>query len=136
MPLYVSECAMTSFTLSPLPEIVFGAGRLAELGQKVEALAGKGGHVLVVADPALRGLGITARALDILEKTGYAADAYEGLKGEPKQSDIDAAAQLAGAKRSKVIIGLGGGSALDTAKLVASCAVSGLSASAYALCAT
>ena len=35
-----------------------------------------------------------------------------------------------------MIVGLGGGSALDTAKLVACCAVSGLSASAYALCAT
>jgi alcohol dehydrogenase class IV len=43
---------------------------------------------------------------------------------------------MARAAKAKVIVGLGGGSALDTAKLVACCAVSGLSASAYALCAT
>ena len=34
---------MQSFTLSHLPEIIFGAGRIADLASKVEHLAGKGG---------------------------------------------------------------------------------------------
>ena len=119
---------MTSFTLSAIPEIIFGPGRIAELGRKAEALGGKGGHVLVVADPALKAFGITARAIDILAKAGFETAVYDGLKGEPKQSDIDAAAAMARAALSKLIVGLGGGSALDTAKLVACCAVSGLDA--------
>ena len=127
---------MTSFTLSAIPEIIFGPGRIADLGRKAEALVGMGGQVLVVADPALKAHGITARAIDILAKAGFETAVYDGLKGEPKQSDIDAAAAMARAAQSKLIVGLGGGSALDTAKLVACCAVSGLDASAYALCAT
>ena len=127
---------MPSFTLSAIPEIHFGPGKIAELGAKAVTLAGKDSHVLVVADPALDSLGITARAVDALRKAGLAATVYDSLKGEPKDTDIDAATAMARDAGSKAIVGLGGGSALDTAKLVAACAVSGLGAAAYALCAT
>ena len=127
---------MTSFVLSFSPEILFGPGRLADLAGKVQSLGGPGANVLMVADPALKALGITGRAIDILEKAGFETEVYDGLIGEPKQSDIDAAAAIARKVGSKVVVGLGGGSALDTAKLVACCAVSGLDATAYALCAT
>lgn len=127
---------MTSFVLSFIPEILFGPGRLADLAGKVQSLGGPGANVLMVADPALKALGITGRAIDILEKAGFETEVYDGLIGEPKQSDIDAAAAIARKVGSKVVVGLGGGSAIDTAKLVACCAVSGLDATAYALCAS
>ena len=82
---------MQSFTLSRLPEIIFGAGRIADLAGKVEDLAGKGAAVLVVADPMLTTLGITGRALEILKTAGLEAQVFDGLKGEPKAADIDAA---------------------------------------------
>ena len=127
---------MNSFTLSDIPEILFGPGRLADLAPKAEALGGKGASVLLVADPALGGLGITKLALEILCHRGFEVQVYEGFSGEPKQQDIDMATGMARAMGASLIVGLGGGTALDTAKLVACCAVSGLSAAAYALCAT
>ena len=127
---------MQSFTLSRLPEIIFGAGRIADLAGKVEGLAGKGAAVLVVADPMLTTLGITGRALESLKAAGLEAQVFDGLKGEPKAADIDAAAGIARAMKAKAIVGLGGGSALDTAKLVAACAASGLAAQSYQLCET
>jgi len=127
---------MKSFVLSAIPEIVFGNGRIDALPDKAKSLAGEGAHVLLVADPALTGLGITARATDLLNKAGFATAVYDGLRGEPKAADIDAAAAIARAAASRLVVGLGGGSALDTAKLVACCAASGLPATAYALCAT
>lgn len=127
---------MSSFTLSFVPEIRFGAGRLADLAPQVEARAGKGAAVLVVADPGLQGPGITAQACASLSRAGLAAQVYDGFTGEPGVTDIDAASALARQHGARAIIGLGGGSALDTAKLVACCAVSGLDAAAYALCAT
>ena len=127
---------MQSFTLSRLPEIVFGAGRISDLAGKVEHLAGSGAAVLLVADPMLTTLGITGRALEILAKAGFDAKVFDGLKGEPKVVDIDAAALMARTMKAKVIVGLGGGSALDTAKLVAACAASGLGAQRYQLCET
>jgi alcohol dehydrogenase class IV len=127
---------MQSFTLSRLPEIIFGAGRIADLAGKVEGLAGKGAAVLVVADPMLTTLGITGRALGSLKMAGLEAQVFDGLKGEPKAADIDIAAGIARSMKAKAIVGLGGGSALDTAKLVAACAASGLAAQSYQLCET
>jgi alcohol dehydrogenase len=127
---------MQSFTLSRLPEIIFGAGRIADLAGKVEQLAGKGAAVLVVADPMLTTLGISGRTIDILAKAGIEVQVFDGLKGEPKVADIDAAAGVARAMKAKAIVGLGGGSALDTAKLVAACAASGLPVQSYQLCET
>jgi alcohol dehydrogenase class IV len=127
---------MTGFALGKIPEIVFGPGRLAELGVKAEALAGKGAGILLVADPALKPLGIVGQAVEILAQHGLEAAVYDAFMGEPRQDDIDSAAQIARTSKAKVVVGLGGGSALDTAKLAACCAVSGRSASAYALCAT
>ena len=127
---------MQSFTLSRLPEIIFGAGRIADLAGKVEGLAGKGAAVLVVADPMLTTLGMTGRALESLKAAGLEAQVFDGLKGEPKAAEIDTAAAIARTMQAKAIVGLGGGSALDTAKLVAACAASGLAAQSYQLCET
>jgi alcohol dehydrogenase class IV len=127
---------MQSFTLSRLPEITFGAGRITDLAGKVEDLAGKGVAVLVVADPMLTILGKTGHVLEILKTAGLDAQVYDGLKGEPKAADIDAASGIARAMKAKVIVGLGGGSALDSAKLVAASAASGLPAQSYQLCDT
>jgi alcohol dehydrogenase class IV len=125
---------MQSFTLAPVPEIVFGSGRIAELASRATLLAGRNVPVALIADPALDGLGITARALAILAAAGHATCPYDGLRGEPKASDIDRAAALAREHKARAVVGLGGGSALDTAKLVASCAVSGKPVEAYQLC--
>ena len=127
---------MQPFTLSRLPEIIFGAGRIADLAGKVEGLAGKGAAVLVVADPMLTKLGLTGRALESLKAAGLEAQVFDGLKGEPKAAEIDAAGAMARAMHAKAIVGLGGGSALDTAKLVAACAASGLAVQSYQLCET
>ena len=127
---------MQSFTLARIPEIIFGQGRIADLASRATALAGKAAPVALIADPALAALGITARTLSILAEAGHEACLYDGLKGEPKAADIDEAATLARKHGAKAVVGLGGGSALDTAKLVASCAVSGKSVEAYQLCQT
>jgi alcohol dehydrogenase class IV len=127
---------MHSFTLARVPEIIFGPGAISDLAVRATQLAGKGAPVAVIADPALDGLGITGRAMAILTEAGHEACIYDGLRGEPKAADIDRAATIAREHRAKAIVGLGGGSALDTAKLVASCAVSGESVEAYQLCTT
>lgn len=125
-----------NFSMNAIPDILFGAGRLAEIAPRAEALAGKGAAVLLVADPALQPAGITGAALGLLQRAGFDAHLYDGFAGEPKAQDIDTAAALARSAAAKLVIGLGGGSALDAAKLAACCAASGLPASAYALCAT
>lgn len=125
---------MQPFALASIPEIAFGNGRLAELPGRVTGLAGKGAMVMIIADPAMRAAGVVARLVKLLAEAGHEAKIYDGFKGEPKSADIDQAVTLA--RGAKAVIGLGGGTALDTAKLVAACAVSGKPAEAYQFCET
>jgi alcohol dehydrogenase len=127
---------MQPFAQSLTPEIAFAAGALKELGARATALAGGKASVLIVADPVLTKLGQTARAISILEAEGHKAVVYDGFKGEPKAADVDAATAIGRAAQAQIVVGFGGGSSLDTSKLVASTIVSGLGAEAYALCAT
>lgn len=124
---------MQTFTLSPIPEIIFGTGQIAALARKLADLGVTGGPLLVVADPALRALGITGAVEAALETAGHGVSLVDGLSGEPKSADIDSAASIARHAGARAVVGLGGGSALDTAKLVACCATSGLPAETYAL---
>lgn len=127
---------MQNFALAPVPEIVFGNGRLAELPGRVSGFAGAGAAVMIVADPAMTALGVAPRLAGLLADAGHAASLYDGFTGEPKYSDIDRAAVMAREAGAQVVIGLGGGTALDTAKLVAACAVSGRDVQAYQFCET
>lgn len=127
---------MHPFTQSGLPEIAFGPGILRELPARVTAAAGSNSRVMIVADPVLAKLGVVARLLEMLQAEGHSGVVYDGFKGEPKAADIDAASALGRSANANLVIGFGGGSALDTSKLVASTIVSGLDAQAYALCAT
>jgi len=127
---------MQSFSLAPVPEISFGNGRLAELPGRVTGFAGKGAAVMIIADPAMTASGVAPKLVGLLAEADHAASFYDGFKGEPKYSDIDRAAVMAREIHAKVVIGLGGGTALDTAKLVAACAVSGRAVEAYRFCET
>jgi alcohol dehydrogenase class IV len=127
---------MQSFSLASVPEIAFGNGLLSDLPKRVTAFAGKGATVMLVADPAMTASGVVARLKTLLAEAGHAMSLYDAFKGEPKAGDVDRATALARQAAAKVVIGLGGGTALDTAKLVASCAVSGKPVEAYQFCAT
>jgi alcohol dehydrogenase len=127
---------MQSFSLASLPEIAFGDGLLSDLPKRVTAMAGSGAPVMLVADPAMTAAGIVARLTRLLADAGHETSLYDAFKGEPKYTDIDAAASRARAAHAKAVIGLGGGTALDTAKLVAACAVSGKPVQAYQFCET
>src|SRR5262245_44652421 len=128
---------MTSaFGLNPIPEIVFGPGRLAEVGDRITAMLGTQVPVLLIADPALGPAGITARAMDYLKAQYHKPRIFDEFTGEPKASTIDRATSAGIDHGTRAILAIGGGSVLDTAKLVAACAVSQTPAEAYGLCKT
>ena len=56
-----------------------------------------------------------------LEQAGMEIIEYSGIKPNPVTEDIDAAARLGRDKSVDLVIGLGGGSAIDSAKLIAAC---------------
>ncbi len=105
---------MTPFDARPSPRIIFGPGRLSELPEAVASLGVS--KVLLVTDPGIVAAGHVGRATDFLEAAGIAVTIYEGSHINPTETDIEACRAFAHALQPGALIGLGGGSSLDTAK--------------------
>ncbi|MCG3178549.1 MAG: Alcohol dehydrogenase 2 [Phycisphaerae bacterium] len=101
--------------------VVFGAGMLARLGQLADGLLPRVAgdperRVLLVTDPGLRDSGHVGRALAALAGAGLAAEVFDGVHENPTGDDVSAGAEFARSRRPGLIVGLGGGSAMDAAK--------------------
>lgn len=76
-------------------------------------------RAFVVSDAGIMALGLAEPALHALEEAGIAADVFAGVLADPPESVVLAAVDQARAFGADGIVGLGGGSSLDVAKLVA-----------------
>jgi phosphonate metabolism-associated iron-containing alcohol dehydrogenase len=74
-------------------------------------------HVLLVTTPGFVKRGMVQRVIDILD--GYQVKVWDGVKPNPSLLDLAAATQTLSALRIECVVGLGGGSALDAAKVLA-----------------
>lgn len=75
--------------------------------------------ILVVTDPFLHQSGLIAPGLQALTTAGYRVTVFSEVQPDPPEAVILAAAELAKAQRIALVIGIGGGSSMDVAKLVA-----------------
>src|SRR5262245_17584467 len=123
-----------SFTTEPSPRIAFAANRIDRIGDDGERLAGPKSRVLLVTDPGLIAAGVAGRVRGLLESAGHTVLLFSDLAGEPRADQVDAAAKLARKERAALVVGVGGGSALDTAKLASVVAVAEPGAEHYQLC--
>lgn len=108
---------MKDFNFHQTTEIRFGLGRVRELGQ-IAIKYGK--RALLVTTPAT----IPAlkeqyeKVIQILEVAGLSVAHFDGVIPNPTVEVITAGAQMAKASGAEVIIGLGGGSSMDSAKAI------------------
>ena len=124
---------MISFDAGRVPPISFGAGRLEEVPQIAAGIAP--GPVFVVADRILADLGVTERLETAFADAGERCITSASIAGEPKDKVVDALVAEVRAAGAACVVGLGGGAAMDAAKLVAGIACSDAPALHYALCA-
>ncbi|MGZ8411243.1 MAG: iron-containing alcohol dehydrogenase [Gemmatirosa sp.] len=114
---------MGAFTFETTPRIVCEDGASDRLG----AMARERGmrRAMVVTDRGLLDSGVLAGALAGFESAGVEVVLFDGVLADPPQASVEEAVELALHRRVDGVIGLGGGSSLDTAKLVALLAGSG-----------
>ena len=106
-----------AFNFNTVPTIISAPGAIARLGELAKARLGA--RVLVVTDPLLVKLGIVERGLDSLRKAGVEARVFDAVEADPPEACVMGAVAAATALDATGIVGLGGGSSLDVAKLVA-----------------
>lgn len=109
---------MNPFTYYMPTRVIFGAGKLAELAttphfpwKKALVVVGRGGSA--------RRTGTLDRVTALLASRGVEVVVYDQVRPNPEAAQVEEAAGLARAEACDVVIGLGGGSAIDSAKSIA-----------------
>ncbi len=97
-----------SITLHQPRRLMVGAGTIGHVG----SLVGDASSALVIATP------ITAGFADRLQLPGK-VEIFDAIPGEPDVATLEAALTVARRVKPDIVVGLGGGSVLDVAKLVA-----------------
>jgi alcohol dehydrogenase class IV len=113
---------MSPFTFNTAPSLIFGSGSMARLGEIAAQRLGP--RVLLVTDAGLVKAGLIAPALHVLEEAGIAVDVFDAVVADPPEDVVLAGVAKARDFEARAVIGFGGGSSIDVAKLVALLAAS------------
>jgi alcohol dehydrogenase class IV len=113
-----------------VPEIIFGRGLLNQVGSCARRLGGK--KVFLVSDQGLFNAGWVDRVMKSLLDADLSFVFYDQITPNPKDFEIEQGAREYIAKGADVIVGLGGGSAMDAAKGIAILVSNGGSICEYA----
>lgn len=108
---------MRTWSFQSAGSLVFGRGSAGHLADVAKGLGA--GRVFVVADPILQKVGTLAAVTKPIAGTGMHVETFLVEHPEPSAEVVRAAAAKARAFAPNVVLGLGGGSNMDTAKLVA-----------------
>ncbi len=124
---------MVVHQLARVPRVTFGPGARREVARLARGLVPAGSGVLLVADPGLAALGASDAMAAMLRAAGFGVSLFSDIRSDPTVAQAEAAAALARQAGAKLMVALGGGSALDLGKAVAAVAGAGAPASTYAL---
>ncbi|TGD74309.1 iron-containing alcohol dehydrogenase [Mangrovimicrobium sediminis] len=114
---------MQNFTFTTSKSIVCESGGL----QRIAEICASAGirRPLLVSDRGIADLGLLDRVAGLLREAGMHAAVFAGVVADPPEATVLAALESATAAQVDGVVGVGGGSSLDTAKLVALLAGSG-----------
>ena len=96
--------------------VLFGAGAVERVGPEAVRLGAK--RAFIVSDEGVVAAGMVETVATRLGAVGIAHSVYSGISSNPLESEVLSAAESYRSAGCDLIIGLGGGSPLDVAKLV------------------
>lgn len=105
---------MAIFQYRQIAPVTFGCGAIQLLGQQAKELGCT--KVILVFDKGVEEAGIPAKAIASLQEAGIDYVTYNKVIADPPQEIVNEAGNLARAEKVDGVVGLGGGSSMDTAK--------------------
>ncbi|HET8694633.1 MAG TPA: iron-containing alcohol dehydrogenase, partial [Aquabacterium sp.] len=108
---------MSAFVFETAPKIVCEQGAALKLGEIARGMGLQ--QVFLVTDDGLVKAGVTDGAVSALRQAGVAVHVFSEVLADPPEASVESAVARARSVQADGVIGLGGGSSLDTAKLVA-----------------
>lgn len=103
-------------TFGTTPRIIMGNGSLSALGGELARL--NADSILIVTDSGVVKAGIIARVEEVLHANAISFSCFDKVVADPPFDLVDDALALLRQSGAKAVIGIGGGSALDIAKVV------------------
>ena len=100
----------------PEPQVVESHGARAKIGEICEECGYK--QVLLVTDKTLHKLGYEQKIVQSLEEAGVGYSLFADINSEPNIALIDAGRKVAMECQAECVIALGGGSVMDTCKMI------------------
>ncbi|MEM3406418.1 MAG: iron-containing alcohol dehydrogenase [Candidatus Aenigmatarchaeota archaeon] len=96
-------------------KIIFGLNSLERITEEAKNIGGK--KALLITDKSLEKTNLVKNVIQYLEKAGYSIEVFNEVEPEPKLSTSEGIKNIVEGKNFDLIVGFGGGSVLDTAKI-------------------
>jgi len=117
------------FSFTGARKIVFGDGAFEGLADHIGEMKGK--RAFIVLDRGLSQTGFGERIADVLRPRGVHYVIFDDMEPEPALESADKGAEKAKEEGCDIVVGIGGGSAMDLAKAVAAIVTNGGRAADY-----
>jgi len=111
------------FTYHMPVKVFFGKGELEKIGSLTRGLGKRA--LLVTGKKSMKKLGVTDKVIELLKENSVDVTVFDEVLPNPTDKIVEEGAEAAVREKSDVIIGLGGGSSLDTAKGISIVATQG-----------
>lgn len=108
---------ITSFEFILPTKIRYGTGVVKELGTELQRMQAK--KVMVITDKGLVKAGMVDKILPFIQGQGIPYILYDEIEANPKDYNVERAAEIARKEAVDAIVAFGGGSPIDAAKAVA-----------------
>jgi alcohol dehydrogenase class IV len=97
--------------------IVTGAEASSTVGEHARRLGAE--RALLVTDPFMRSSGVAEIVEGYLESAGVTTSVFDGVQPDPTDANVADGLEALEASEAEAVVGVGGGSALDAAKMIA-----------------
>lgn len=105
------------FAFNTTPSLLVGRGASRQMAARLKALLGA--RILVVTDPGLRRTGLLEPVIASLEAEGLAVAIVDRVSADPPEAEVLDGLEAALAHQATGVLGFGGGSPMDVAKVIA-----------------
>jgi len=110
---------MTFSAFNTVSRVVHNWGCIQALPEEIKRLGKDAAKVLIVSDPGIEAAGILDKVVSILSGAGLQAGVFSKVQSDPAFDSAEASIAFGQNFKPDVVVGVGGGSSLDIAKLTA-----------------
>ena len=105
-----------AFNINHMTPVLFGEDTSLQTGERLKTLGCK--KVLAVYDQGVKQAGITDKIIDSIKEQEIEVAVFDGVKPDPPDTMIDEGAEVGRKAGVDGVVGIGGGSTMDTAKAI------------------